>query len=328
MNNRRKLIVALGSGALTVPFGSLAQQQGKVWRIGFLGPGTASNTATRLEALRAGLRELGYAEGKNIVIDYRWADGKPDRLPALAVELVRLNVDVIVTHGSIGPLAAKQATTTIPTVMAVGGDPVAAGIVASLARPGGNITGATFFSADLSAKRIELLKEALPRVTQVAALVTPPDNTDFKPTLQTMELTAELLKVKLPRFVVRGPKEFEGAFAAMIKQRAGGVVIPEFLQLNIHANEIAELALKHHLPLAGNSEFAEAGGLIGYGANIIEMFRRAAYFIDKILKGTKPADLPIEQATKFDLVVNMKTAKALGIKIPDSIMLRADKVIE
>jgi putative ABC transport system substrate-binding protein len=327
MNNRRKLLIALGACALTAPLSSFAQQAGKVYRIGFLGIESASNTASRVEGLRMGLREFGYVEGKNISIEFRWADGKYDQLPDLAAELVRLKVDIIVTHGSPGTLAAKQATTTIPVVMAAGGDPVAAGIVTSFARPGGNVTGATFFSAELSAKRIELLKEATPRATKIAVLATL-DNPVIESTLQAMERTAKLLKVEFKLFDVRSPLDYESAFAAMVKQGVGAVVIPEIVALNVNPKAIADLAAKHRLPSIGNKEFAEAGGMIGYGVNIPEMFRRAAYFIDKILKGTKPADLPIEQATKFEVVVNMKTTKALGIKIPDSIMLRADKVIE
>jgi putative ABC transport system substrate-binding protein len=245
----------------------------------------------------------------------------------MASELIGLNIDVIVTHGSPGTLAAKQASAAIPVVMAVGGDPIAAGIVTSFARPGGNVTGGTFFSPELSAKRLEVIKEAMPRIRQVAVLIDQPDEPSIRATVQAMTNAAKSLKVELKLFGTRGPEDFESAFAAMSKH-VGAVVIPEFLALNIYPNAIAGIAAKHRLPSAGNKEFAEVGGMMGYGVNIPEMFRRAAYFIDRILKGTKPADLPIEQATKFDLLVNLKTTKAIGIKIPQSILLRADKVIE
>ena len=329
MNNRRKLVLALGAGALISPFASFSQQQSKLWRIGFLGLGNAINTSSRVEALRNGMRELGYVEEKHFVFDFRWAEGNYVRLPSLAVELVDLKVDVIVTHGSPGTHAAKNATGTIPIVMAAGGDPVAEGIVASFARPGGNITGGTFFSPQISAKRIELLKDALPRLTQVAVLLHErADAISVNAILQLMESLATTRKIALHKFTTQGIGDFENAFAAMAKQRVGAVVIPEILALTINPKEIAELAAKHRLPVAGNTELAQAGGMLGYGVNILEMFRRAAYLIDRILNGTKPADLPIEQATKFDLVANIRTAKVLGIKIPQSILVRADKVIE
>jgi putative ABC transport system substrate-binding protein len=327
MNNRRKLIVALGSGALLAPFCSFAQQQGKVWRIGFLGPGSASNTATRVEALRAGLRDLGYVEGKNILIEFRWAENKIDRLPELAAELVRLKVDLLVTVATTGTRALKQATTTIPIVMALSGDAVAMGLIANLARPGGNITGSTFFDPELMAKRIELIKETLPRMANVAVLVNS-DNPMTGPLLQVAGLAAGALKIGLQQFEARGPKEFEGAFAAMEKKRVDAVVISNDATFITNAKAIADLATKHRLPSIGFSELAEAGSLMGYAPNFLELWHRAAYFVDKILKGTKPADIPVEQPTKFELVINMKTAKALGIKIPPSIMVRADKVIE
>ena len=325
--HRRKLLVALGAGALTVSFGSFAQQQGKVWRVGFLGSESASGFASRVEALRAGLRDLGYEEGKNLVIEFRWADGKNDRLPELAAELVRLNVDVLVTYASPSIRAAKQATTTIPIVMAAVADPVALGLVASLARPGGNVTGSTFFMTELAAKRIELLKDAFPRITQVAVLVDP-GNSANGPIFQAMETAARSVKVTLHEFAVRGPDEFGSAFAAMGKKRVGAIAVMENPIFIANAKAIADLAAKQRLPLIGGSEFAEVGGVIGYGANLLDLYRRAAYFVDRILKGAKPADLPVEQPTKFELVVNMKTAKALGIKIPGSILVRADKVIE
>ena len=277
--------------------------------------------------MRAGLRDLGYVEGKNIVIEYRWAEGNYDRLPDLAAELVRLKVDVLVTHGAPGTRAAKRATTTVPIVMATGGDAVATGLVASLARPGGNITGSTFFALEINAKRLELLKEAFPRTKRVAILLHP-DNPINGPLLQAMERTAKSLKVELQQFEVRGPNDFNGAFSAMVKKRMGAVVIPEYSMFFGNAGAIADLASKQQFPSIGFKEIAEAGVLMGYGVNNPELWRRTAVFVDKIFKGAKPGDLPIERATKFELIVNMKTARALGVKIPYSILLRADKVIE
>ena len=289
--------------------------------------GTAGGYASRVEALRAGLRDLGYVEGKNIVIEYRWADGKYDRLPDLAAELVRINVDVLVTSGTPGVRAAKQATTTIPIVMAASGDAVATGLVASLARPGGNITGSAFFSPELSAKRLELLKEAVPRVTQVAYL-TSPENPVARANLKAMEITSKVLKVGLRPSEARGPNEFENAFAAMAKQQVNALAVGQDSTINANVGVIADLAARQRLPSIGPVEFAAAGGLIGYGHNSFALFRRAAYFVDRIFKGARPGDLPIEQPTTFELAVNLKTAKALGITIPQSILVRADRVIE
>ena len=315
MNNRRKLVIALGAGTLTAPFGSFAQQQGKVWRIGLLSSENPSGYKTRIEALRAGLRDFGYEEGKNLVIEFRWADGKLDRLPELAAELVRLNVDLIVTHASAPARAAKQATTTIPIIMAATADPVALGLVNSLAQPGGNITGSTFFTTELAAKRIELLKDAFPRVTQVAVFVQP-ENPSSNITLQSMKAAARSVNVTLHEFPVRGLNDFDGAFAAMAKSRMGALALQELAIVLAHHKTIADLAAKQRLPVIGNSEFAELGGLIGYGANLLELWHRVGYFVDKIVKGAKPGVIPVEQPTRFDLVINMKTAKTLGIKIP------------
>jgi len=327
MNNRRKLVIALGASALASPLPSFAQPQTKVWRIGLLSSENPSSYKTRIEALRAGLRNFGYEEGKNLVIEFRWAEGKLDRLPELAAELVRLNVDFLVTHAAAPTRAAKQATTTIPIIMAASADPVAMGLVASLARPGGNITGSTFFIAELSAKRIELLKDAFPRITQVAVLVDP-DNPTSKMILQAMETTARSVKVTLHEFAVRGPHEFDGVFAAMVKKRVGAVAVPELAMFIAHAKAISDLAAKQRLPVIGNSEVADLGGLIGYGANLLELWRRVGFFVDKIVKGTKPGVIPIERPTRIDLVINMKTAKALGIKFPQTFLQRAERLIE
>ena len=280
-----------------------------------------------MEALRAGLRDVGYVDGKNIVIDYRWAEGKYERLPELAAELVRLKIDVLVSQGTPATLAAKRATTTIPIVMPAVGDAIATGIVASLARPGGNITGSTFFVPELNAKRLELLKEAVPRMTRVAVLLNP-DNPVSRPVFQAMETTAKSLKMELQRYEARGPNEFENAFSVMAKRRVEAVAIPEHSIYVANAGMIADLAAKKRIPLVGFPQIAEVGGLIGYGVNILELYRRAGYFVDKILKGAKPGDIPVERPTKFELVVNRKTAKALGITIPQSLLQRADKVVE
>jgi putative ABC transport system substrate-binding protein len=327
MINRRKLLVALGAGVLATPLASFAQPQGKVWRIGFLHSESLARAGDRVDQFRAGLRELGYEEGKNLLIEFRWAEGNNDRLPELAAELVRLKVDVLVTHGTLPLRAAMKATTMIPIVTASSGDVVAQGIVTNLARPGGNMTGALFFSTELAAKRVELLKDVLPRLTQVAVLVNA-DNPFAALQLQGMETTARAVKVTLHKFPVRGPHEFEAAFVAMVKQRVGALAIPDDPMFISNPTVIAELAARHRLPSVGPSSVAVAGGLMSYGVDFPAMWRRAAIFVDKIFKGTKPGDIPIEQSTRFEMFVNMKAAKALGIKIPNSVLVRADKVIE
>lgn len=326
MISRRTFLLALGLGSLTALTETLAQQQGKVRRIGFLGAISASGYASQVEGFRSGLRDFGYVEGKNLVVEYRWAEGQYERLPELAAELIRSRVEVIVTHGTPGTRAAKQATTTIPIVMALVADPVATGIVASFARPGGNITGSTFSSPELNAKRLDLLKEVMPQITQAAIILNP--NNPLVPTnIKETEVVAKALKVGLQRFEVRGPDEFEAAISSVAKARINAVVVFEDPVLIANVARIAVLATKQRLAAAGNREFAEAGGLIGYGVNFPAIFRRAAYFVDKILKGAKPADLPVERPTKFDLVVNLKTAKAIGLTIPQSLLGRADEVI-
>ena len=327
MVSRRRLLIALGASSLSAPRPSFAQQQGKVWRIGFLSSESPSSYRTRVEALRAGLRDLGYEEGKNLVIEFRWAEGKNDLLPELAAELVRLKVDVLVTHGTIPLRAAKNATATIAIVFATSGDVIAMGFVTSLARPGGNMTGSIFFASELNAKRIEILKEVFPRITQVGVLSNQ-GNPANSAMLQTMQTTARSLKVTLHEFPVRGPREFDSALSAMVKQRVGAVVFNEDPMFLANGKLIADLAAKRRLPSIAGSEFVEAGGLMSYGVNLLGLYRRAAFFVDKILKGTKPGDIPIEQATRFELIVNLKTAKALGVNIPQTLLQRADKVIE
>src|SRR5262245_56746316 len=322
---RRDFITGIAGSAAALPLAARAQQ--KIARIGFLGANSASSWASRLEAFRLGLRDQGYVEGKNIVIEFRWAEEKYDRLPALATELINLNVNVLVTYGTPGTLAAKRATTTIPIVMVYIGDALAIGVVDGLSRPGQNITGSTYFLSELMAKRLELLKEAIPGLTQVGVLVKP-DNPLFLPTLQSLQIAAKSLGVRLQEFLVRGPTEFEIAFSEMARGGVEAIVMQEDAVFVSNVGAIVDLAGKQRLPSAGFVESTEAGGLIGYGASFIEMCRRAGFFIDAILKGVNPAGIPVEQATKFESLVNLKTAKALGVTMPTSILLRADKLIE
>ena len=325
MNRRDTVFGLLALGA--APYASLAQQSPrKAPRIGLLISETPAGQASRIEALRAGLRDLGYVEGGSIAIELRSADGNYGRLPALAAELVRLKVDVIVAFGIKATLAAKGATTTIPIVFPLTGDPVATGLVSSLARPGGNLTGSAIFSPEVAAKRLELLKEAIPRISRVAVLVNP--SSPFGNTLQTMRAAAKALKLELQVFEVRTSAEFGGVFSKFPKERIDAVMVTQDTLFLSNATQLAKLAAAKRLPAAGYTEFADAGGLIGYGTNDAEMHRRAAYFIDRILKGASPGDLPVERATKFELAINLKTARLLGLKIPQSVLLRATRVIE
>jgi len=324
--DRRTFIGALG-GALTVMVRttSAQSQATKAHRIGFLGTTTASEFASRTDALRVGLRDLGYVEGQNTVIEYRWANGDVDRLPTLAAELVALKVDVLVTHAE-GALAAKRATTSIPIVMAFSADAVATGLAASLARPGGNVTGSTVLIPEISAKRLELLKAAAPRINRVAVLVR--KGGTWKTVLQMLQSKGNAMNLEVQFFEVRDRTEFESAFSEMAKARVDGLVVSEDPTLGGDSKAIVELAAKYRWPSIGYRDLAEAGGLVGYGVDVLKIYRHAAVFVDKILKGAKPADLPIEQPTQFDLVVNLKTAKALDLTIPQSMLLRADEVIQ
>jgi putative tryptophan/tyrosine transport system substrate-binding protein len=324
---RREFITLVSGSAAAWPFVARAQEATKVYRIGFVGLPSAGSLPERPEAFRAGLRDLGYQEGRNIVIEYRWAEGRYERLPALFAELVRLNVDVIVTHGTPGALAATQVTNTIPIVVAVIADPEASGVVASLAKPGGNVTGLTYFTPELSAKRLELLKETMPGLTDVGVLLNPV-NPANAPIVPRVRRTAELLKLKLHQFGARERGEFEAAFAEMASKRIGALVVIDDANLIANAQTLAQIALRQRLPSSGWSDYAVAGGLLSYGINFTDMFRRAANFVDKILKGAKPNDLPVERATKFETIVNLKTAKALGIEVSTSLLLRADEIIE
>jgi putative tryptophan/tyrosine transport system substrate-binding protein len=323
---RREFITLLSGAAVAWPVAARAQQA-KVARIGFLGLVSASSHGARVAALRAGLRDLGWIEGRNILIEFRWAEGNYDRLPALAGELVGLNVDVLVTHGAAGALAAKNATSTIPIVITAAGDMVALGLISSLSRPGGNVTGLSLFVAELTAKRVELIKEAVPSLTKVAVLLNP-GNAATQFVLSETQATAKASNVELRAFEAGQPNDFERVFAAMADQQIGALVIREDTILQANANALAIFAAVRRLPSCGFPEFVRSGGLLAYGINFPDMDYRAAAFVDKILKGAKPGDLPVERSTKFNMIVNLQTAKALGITLPTSILLRADEVIE
>jgi putative ABC transport system substrate-binding protein len=326
MDRRRFLLTSL-AGALAAPAPADPQTAGNAVRVGFLGQTSASAQAPAVEALRAGLRAFGYVEGDNLVIEFRWAEGNYERFADLAAELVRLKVDVLVTGGTATIRAAKHTTTTIPVVMISSGDAVATGLVDSLARPGGNITGSTFFVPELKAKRLELLKEAVPRARRIAVLVNP-DDPSKGPVLKAMEMTAGSLRIGRHTFEARRRNGIETAFSAMGTGRMDAVVVQEDAFLAANDPVIADLAVKKRLPSAGSRRFVEAGGHIGYGPNGPDMARRAAYFVERILRGARPGDLPVERPTKFDLIVNRKTAKTLGLTVPPSLLARADQVIE
>ena len=319
---------ALALGLLAMPVAAAAQQPAKVHRIGFLSQGSSSGFRHFWEAFRQGLRELGYVEGRNIALESRWAEGRFERLPDLAAELARLKVDVILAGGTPSALAAKNATRTIPIVMVNVADPVRAGLVASLARPGGNITGPTLLNPELSAKRVELLKEVVPKVSRVAAFMNPAS--PATPVLwEETQRAAEALGVQLQPLEVRGPNEYEGAFGAATRGRAGGLLFLDDAVMLANRTRIVTLAARSSLPgMYGFREFVDVGGLMSYGANASNSYGRAATYVDKILKGAKPADLPVEQPTRFELVINMKTAKALGLTIPQTVLIRAEHVIQ
>jgi len=315
---------------LAAPLDAGAQPSTKTYRIGFLGTDTAAFAVGPLAVFRQGLQDLGYAEGRNLAIEYRWAGGNYDRLPGLAAELVGLKVDLILTYGTPGCQAAKQATTSIPIVMAVVGDPVRSGLVASLARPGGNMTGLSIQDFELIIKRFELLKEVVPTASRVAHLEVPGTQpTDVAESLRTQQDTAaKSMGIQLLRFGVQGVDEYAGAFAAMAKNGAQALSVASVAPLGAHATEIAALATQHRLPtIGGTKAFAEVGGLLAYGPNLPDLYRRAATYVDKILKGAQPADLPVEQPTKFEFIVNLKAAKQIGLTIPPTVLARADKVI-
>jgi ABC-type uncharacterized transport system substrate-binding protein len=305
-----------------------AQSPSKVPRVGFLEGGVAAAGTPFLEAFRQGLREHGWIEGQNIVLEVRSAEGKYERLPELVAELLRLKVDVLATSSTPASLAAKQATTTVPIVIGRVADPVGSGLVATLARPGGNITGWTHQARELRAKYLDLLKEAIPGATRVGVLWNPA-NPIHKPSLASIEAAAQALKVELHLMAVQDPKELESTFAVLTQKRADALtVFPDGMFLT-QAQQIITLAARNRIPaMYGITEFVKAGGLMGYGVNLPDMYRRGASFVDRILKGARPADLPVEQPTTFELVINLKTAKALGLTLPPAVLARADEIIQ
>ena len=325
---RREFIIILGSAA-ALPLAAHAQQAAKTSRVGWLSPGSAASDENFLASFRDGLRQLGWVVGQNIAIEPRWAEGRFERLPELAAELVRLKVDVIVASVTQASLAAKRATATIPIVMVGVGDPLGSGLVDSLARPSGNVTGPSSMLAEASVKQLALLKETVPTASPVAVLWNPANPVWQAAALRQTEAAARTMGLRLQLLGARGPDELEAAFAAMTRERAGALFVPADIIFVRHAQQLAELAARHRLPaMFGFREHVEAGGLISYAASFPLMFQRAATFVDKILKGAKPADLPVEQPTKFELVINLKTAKALGITIPQSVLQLADEVIQ
>ena len=328
MITRGRFIGALAAGLVTAPPTLRAQESGKVWRIGFLGGASASSTTPRVEALRRGLRELGYVEGRNLTIEFRWAEGNAARLPALAAELAKLKVDVIVSEGTSATIAARRTTTTIPIVFSVAGDPVGTGLVSSLARPGGNVTGLTDIAPEMAGKRLELLREAAPGATRIAALWNPA-NSSSELHMKDTEAAGRTLGLAVRSIEVRDVNRLDGAFATAVRDRAGAVVVLADAALFGRRDQIAQLAAKNRLPsIAWTREFAKSGCLMIYGPNVVEMHRIAATYLDKIFKGARPGDLPVEQPTKFELVINLKTAKTLGLTIPPSLLQRADEVIQ
>jgi putative tryptophan/tyrosine transport system substrate-binding protein len=323
------LMLLVTLGALVAPLEGDAREAGKVPRVGSLGPRTRADGAPFLDAFVRGLRDLGWVEGKNIAIEYRWAEGRSDRLAELAADLVRLKVDVILAANTQAAVAARNATRTIPIVMGTAGDPVAIGLVASLAQPGGNVTGLSFsVGLEMFTKELEMLKETVPSVHRVAVLSNPtnPAHTQWT---KDAPLAARSLGVQFQILQTRGPGELDNAFAAMTRERAGALLVLADSLFALHRARVQGLAAKNRLPaMYGSREYAEAGGLMSYGVDVRANFRRAAAYVDKILRGVKPADLPVEQPTKFELVINQRTAKALGLTIPQSMLLRADEVIQ
>ena len=325
---RREFITLLGGAAAAWPLAAQAQQPDRVYRIGVLEMSPAASNAANFDALRKGLRELGYVEGQNLVLDYRSADGRPERFPQLVAELLRLKVDLLVTRGTPAVMAAKNATGTIPVVMAASGEPVGTGVVAGLAHPGGNVTGLSALNTELVAKRLELTREAVAGIRRIAFLqnmgnpVAQSQWEEFKTAAPLLGLEAQLLDVRKPEEIVR-------AFDTAIAQRADAILVANDSVTLTNRRQVVELAAKHRLPaMYNNREFIDAGGLMTFGVSYPDLYRRTAIFVDKIFKGANPADLPVEQPTKFELVVNVKAAKAIGLTIPESFLARADEVIE
>ena len=329
--NRRKFIRRLGTFFLTTASLAEAQQPKKVFRIGYLAAGQPAGESARSEEIRLALRALGYIEGQNIAIEYRYADGKRGRFPELAAELVRLKVEVIVVAGgNTLTRAAMNATKTIPIVMTgAGPDPVEAGLIESLARPGRNVTGLSTLSTELGGKRLELLKEAVPKITRVAVLYDPAIPNNVRDVKEVLPVAARALGLTIRSWEVRDADGFERVFAALNKQRPDGLYAPSGPLMSANIKRTVGFALKNRLPsVYNNREAVDAGGLMSYGADLADSYRRVAYYVDRILKGAKPADLPVEQPMKFELVINLKTAKQIGLTIPQSLLYRADKVIK
>ena len=329
---KRKIIVLTLSALLFALCDSAsAQQPKKVPRIAYLSSSSPAAASTGSEGVRLALRELGYIEGQNIAIEYRYAEGKRDRYPELAAELVRLKVDVIVVAGGVAPIqAAKNATKTIPIVMTGGGiDPVEAGLVESLARPGGNVTGITLLARELGGKRLELLKEAVPKLARVAVLYDPAASSPVREVKEVLPVAARALGLTVRSWEVRDANGFEKVFAALNKERPDGLYVTGGALMNANQKRTIGFALKSRLPsVYGRREAVDAGGLMSYGADEADSYRRVAYFVDRILKGAKPADLPVEQPTKFELVINLKTAKQIGLTIPPEVLARANRLIK
>jgi putative ABC transport system substrate-binding protein len=324
---RRSFLVALAA-VLAGPRAAGAQPAGKIYRVGVLVLGSLAARPQQWEALRQGMRDHGYVPGQNLVLEFRSAEGKPDRLPGLMAELIQANMDVIVVSGTEAVLAAQKATRTVPIVMANVGDPVGAGVVASLARPGGNITGLSLLATELSAKRLELLKEILPGLARVAVLWNP-NNASVALKVKETTAAARVLGLQLHSLEARQASDLEGQFQAAARARADALVTADDQFLSSQRTAIAELAVRNRLPVASEfREFAEAGGLCSYGPSLNDLARRTGGYVDRILKGARPGDLPVEQPTKFELVVNLRTARALGLTVPPAVLLRADSVVE
>lgn len=327
--DRRAFITSVAFGLVAAPLVADAQPAGKVYRLGYLSSGSLSLAAPFIEAFWQGLRELGWVEGQNIVIDYRFAEGRFDRLPDLAAELVRLKVDVFVATSSPAVTAARNATATIPIVMINVSDPVGQGLIASLAHPGGNVTGLSYsVGLELFSKQLGLLEEVVPKVRRIAILSNPA-NSSHALAIRDVKVAARSLGAQLQLLEARGPDEFDGAFAAMAKERAGALLVMSDPMFGVNRARLADLlAATYQVPsMFGDRTNVEAGGLMFYGPNFPDQWRRAAGYVDKILRGAKPADLPVQQPTKFELVINLKTAKALGLTIPQSVLARADELI-
>src|SRR5829696_8873966 len=325
---RRREFIALASGALAWAHAARSQQPVNIPRLGFLGNSSAALEANLVGPFREGLRDLGYVEEQNIVIEYRWAEGSYERFPSLIAELLGQNVAVIVTAGTPASLAVKKATNSVPLVMVGVGDPVATGLVASLAKPGGNVTGLTSTAEETEGKRWELLKELIPKLSHVAALWNP-DNPTLLSQLKEMWTAAQVMGIRLVVLPVRNPREIEESFKAIVGEQPGALIVMGDRLFLHNRQTIIDFATKQDLPVVPvHPELVEAGGLMSYGPSYPSMHRRAAYFVDRILKGAKPSDLPVERPTKFELVINLKTARALGLTIPPTLLARADEVIE